>query len=426
MEIIEQRAERSETEGSPAAEDQIRRHGAAAQRLRRHTAAVDVAQRRIETWVMLCERVMRQRTIGSFDEFLGQSDRALFYRGGAQKMLFLADCLMNDFYSIAAPPFFAPMWAGAVTPLDRCEFATIYDAVERIESVTGTGFVRVPARNIFKLAAVIPDLWHEVGVHIFFQKVFKDPLDIYDPRESALWRDLGDHFGDLIVWIFGFDCDFVSFAKALLQSWHESVTEGASDTAGERTLDAAAEGTLDPTREMLLSSVFVRLMFVLDMQTWLVDPLERFNGKELLNSILHIIRPYLKRLPITKSSYKEARSSWDSAIYRTQFDELRTWIRNSDVGDRVRKPRKSARDFGDALTAFDEQENLNQVFYELYSEIQNTREGIGERAEKKFSGMAALGRSAVLEYHRRLRPREKQATIFERDLRASSELTAQE
>jgi len=37
--------------------------------------------------------------VGSFEEFLGQSDRSLSYGGGVQKGLLISDLLMNDFYS---------------------------------------------------------------------------------------------------------------------------------------------------------------------------------------------------------------------------------------------------------------------------------------------------------------------------------------
>lgn len=36
------------------------------------------------------------RTVGSFEELLGQTDRAIAYRDGVQKFLFLADALLAD------------------------------------------------------------------------------------------------------------------------------------------------------------------------------------------------------------------------------------------------------------------------------------------------------------------------------------------
>jgi len=373
---------------------------AAEEELKRHAVPVGALQRKIETWVLICERVMRQRTIGSFDELLGQSDRALFYRGGAQKMLFLADCLMNDFYAIAAPRMLYQQAEGHVsTTLPTFTFATLYDAVERIESVIGTGFVRVPARNIFKLVAVIPDLWHEVGVHIYFQKRLRDGLHINNPRDRAIWIDLGDHFGDLVVWIYGFDCDFESFAISILQSWRESV---ATDEP-------------EPMREVLFASVLVRLMFVMNVRISLIAPRARVTAEELEGTVSGIVRKHFDKAPLTNKVRQEATASWNSDVYREKFGELGKLVKSIDVKQRVAELKPQARTFDDALTSFEESENLNQVFCQLYSEIQRTRKSVGERAQNDFARMAALGRSAVLEYHRRLRPIEKQPTAFERD-----------
>jgi hypothetical protein len=79
------------------------------------------AYRAITDWHMWAERILKQRTVGSFDELFGQSDRAITYNGGVQKFLFLADALIDDFVRrIDRIPAKQPL------------FATLYDSVQTI------------------------------------------------------------------------------------------------------------------------------------------------------------------------------------------------------------------------------------------------------------------------------------------------------
>ena len=123
--------------------------------------AVQIERQRVKftIWHVFSERLLRQHTVASFEEMLLQSDRAVVYRGSVQKSLFLADWLMNEFAE--------RIRGGSLPPM----FSAMYDAESRIFSFADVGFVRIPARHLFTLPAVIPDLWHEVGVHWFYQFV---------------------------------------------------------------------------------------------------------------------------------------------------------------------------------------------------------------------------------------------------------------
>jgi hypothetical protein len=358
--------------------------------LERNSARVDGALEHIEEWVLMCERVLRQRTIGSFDEFLGQSDRALFYRGGAQKMLLLADCLMNDFYASAAPSVYNLPEELKIRPV-LSVFATLYDAVERIKSVVGTGLVRIPARNVFKLASVIPDLWHEVGTYIFFQHLdeFRKGFDLDDRNERQLYFEMGDHFGDLIVWIYGFDCDFEQFAVSILQGWRESQPAHVPDDV----------------RAKLLAGVALRLMFVRDVLALQHEPLTERSETWLRKEIEFLVTRHfagVAGLKFSALTWGRAFIAWNFGPYRKHFDRLRQYVDTRHIAKRLALGKEAVHEYSNALVAFGPDEDLNAVFRRLYWSIQTTRPENNGRAENAFGPMAAVGRSAVIEYHRRL------------------------
>jgi len=356
------------------------------------TAVVAKCQKDIETWVLTCERVLRQRSVGSFDEFLGQSDRALFYRGGAQKMLFLADCLMNEFYSRSATTTRPQLAEDTTIGPVPFVFASLYDAVERIESVVGAGMIRIPARNVFKLAAVVPDLWHEVGTYIFFDQLddFRRGFDLNRPHDEQLYREMGDHFGDLVVCIYGFDCDFRQFAVSLLQGWCES---------------QAAHVPKD-VRAKMLAGVVLRLMFVYDVLAFHREPLKENTEWELKQTIEGIVNEYFagdRRLAFEPLTWGRAFTAWNySAAYRHHFDRLRQCVDSRHIFSRLARAPEATVEFSNELIAFAPDQNVNSVLRQLFWFIQETRKGHGGKASNIFGEMAAVGRSAVLEYHRRL------------------------
>lgn len=119
-----------------------------------------LAQARIdlEEWCMYAERLVAQRTVGSFGEFLGQNDRGVSHRSDVQKLLYVADWLMNDY----AARVFSP---GEAKP-----FAILCDSVDTVVSASNLGMIRIPLRHLFLLPLAITHLWHEVGVQAFFNE----------------------------------------------------------------------------------------------------------------------------------------------------------------------------------------------------------------------------------------------------------------
>jgi len=190
-----------------------------------HTNLVD-EKKQVEIWSLLSERLMRQRTVGSFEELLGQTDRAIAYRGGIQKFLVLADALLNDFARLVTSNLFEGI--GHETPM----FATLYDSVSSIRSHRGTGLVLIPVKHLFRLPLIIPDLWHEVGTTMFFmysEFFFTDLADAVMASEQfeivSLYRDLADMFADIVVFLYGFRRDFTQFEISLVRGWLEANRE---------------------------------------------------------------------------------------------------------------------------------------------------------------------------------------------------------
>jgi len=180
---------------------------------------VELAERYkyMEDWHAYAERVLSQRTVGSFEEMLGRTDRVTTYRGGAQKFLHLADGLVRDF-------------AALIPRTDGLTFATLYDSVHTIMGVRGSHFIRVPVRHVFTLPLGVADLWHEVGVAIFNLRY--DPGKVAKAAEAdkvnadELYETLGDAYGDFIVFLFGFRGNFARFADSLLKGWRDSRIPG--------------------------------------------------------------------------------------------------------------------------------------------------------------------------------------------------------
>jgi hypothetical protein len=359
----------------------------------RRKAATDAVTKdvhAIETWILLGDRVLRQRTIGSFEEFLGQSDRALSYRGGAQKMLFLADCLMNDFYAHAALAPYSQSDAETIEPTPAV-FATLYDSVDHIQSQDFTGLVRVPARDVFLLASVLPDLWHEVGVYIFFDtfeaKVFGLNTDIQADRN--LYLELADYYGDLIVCVYGFDCLFERFAVSLGRGWGKAVPEHAYAVRGN-----------------LAVGVVLRLMVVLGVLFHALNPAAPARGGNLLRHIKAIMTRYFahdSKLTLTNEIWGRARMIWEGPLFQSVFKVLRDGVRGRDIqthfemGEARSAKRQSA---SRQLVRLRGSNQPNEALAQLYWAIERRRER--GKARNVFGVTAAIGRSAVIEYHRRL------------------------
>jgi hypothetical protein len=187
------------------------------------------ARHDIEAWCTYAERIVSQRTVGRFEEFLAQNERVVSYRGGIQKLLYLADALLNSYAQ--------RVYASVEEPALMC----LYDPIDLVESMRVVGFVRIPVRYVFVLPLAISHLWHEVGVHWFYSKYW-NPIDVRSrrramldfhampPDESSsptqervdLLIDLADVYGDAVTLLKGFRGDLTQFMVSLATTLLES------------------------------------------------------------------------------------------------------------------------------------------------------------------------------------------------------------
>jgi len=368
---------------------------------------MDENLKHIDRWVRTSERILRQRTVGSFEEFLGQSDRAVSYRGGAQKVLTVADNLMNDLYEriVGEQP-------GAV-------LTSLYDSVDHIEHVVHTGFVRMPVKALFFLPGVVPDLWHEVGGFHFFRIVPPRDvgLDLYNEKQSALYYDLADHFGDLISFLYGFKLDLDRFAINLVEGWVSSRNPDGPDAAQQLTFAqilarivaigeflllisnpraATYLGTSDP-REMAIKRRKVLI--------WTYGNVCRrvasYDSKRLpkpdtdrLEKVLDILeRPHMvSGLPILRAKLNESHVA--AAVTKLLGPVIHRSIDFTQPAE---------------LRRFNSQSDLNDEFLTLYWSVMEQRLRTRTRPNA-FAFTAALTRGAALEYHRRVADRAKRGS----------------
>jgi hypothetical protein len=194
----------------------------------------------IEDWCTYAERSVSQRTVGRFEEFLVQNERVVSYRGGVQKLLYLADALLNDYGRRVLPQTEVPA------------FMTLYDPVDTVVSMRVVGFVRVPARYLFILPLAITHLWHEVGVYAFYAK-YRLPFDTRTKarleeftevtsetsRDSMvnLVLDIADMYGDATTLVQGFGNDLERFILSLASAMFEqNGFRSANDAIRDRYL----------------------------------------------------------------------------------------------------------------------------------------------------------------------------------------------
>jgi len=169
-------------------------------------------------WCKLAGRVVRERTAGSAARLFLQIDSIVAQRGAIPKILMIAERIMEQFYSRlpAELPRLQPVRA-------RKNFAAILEPLGNVTSQPFMGLVAIPVRYAFALHLVVPQLWHEVGQHVFWAEYspsqrarvdWEFALDAADASKTPSRRqteafavDLhlrGDMFADLLVFCFGF------------------------------------------------------------------------------------------------------------------------------------------------------------------------------------------------------------------------------
>lgn len=333
--------------------------------------------RRIDAWHRFVELVLRQRTVGSFEEILGQTDRAVVYSGGFQKFLYLADCLINDFAQKVDPN--APT------------FATIYDSVKTVLSVLGIGLVRVPTRKIFRLPLVVPDLWHEVGVYFFFRRGFSDMVGVRNDFNQFV-ANLHDHYADLLVYLYGFNGDLLKFVASLASGWVEAwgdTTEGVQTYSIHQLLLRIYLVTeFEYVRKMRFDhEVFAKRQkdpsdFILDRVNEVREQMKAFGRGRY--AVLSVPQSYWLRL--RKNVLSE-----DFAYHR----ELYRGLVDHEV--RATSPNVFRFEKGE-IQPFGDDEDLNDYFGQLAYSIQMPNRSTDI---EDFLIMATMGKSASTEYHRR-------------------------
>lgn len=358
---------------------------------------IEAKVHQLEVWHLLAERVLRQRTVATFDALLLQSDRSIVYRGSVQKFLFLADALMNDFLGRICK------WPG-LTP----RFSAIGDSVPHILSVQGMGLVRIPPRHVFTLPFVVPDLWHEVAVYWFYKHA---RIEVFQRRGQLLsdgeLGELGDLYGDLVVMRHGFG-DWSRFAFSLTRAW----------------LDSYDRQTLSPSvyRDNY-DTLLNRLAFAQIVGDGTPGEIDAFaSGNRKDDAVMFIKRLHAASLEFFPDLPRDLSKTRTYEIYRNLIDKLSRYAKpllhvfdqitvapkKKTVAARERKPyaTKLERSTG-SLLRFKPEDDMNLLMGELYWQFQLDRMARaskltrGKKIDRPFQRMACTVRSAIIEYQHR-------------------------
>jgi hypothetical protein len=346
----------------------------------------------LSLWHLFSERVLRQRTVASFEEMLMQNDRNVVYRGSVQKFLFLADALMNDF-AASVNGGWVPRWLSAM-----------YDSVPQIMSMPTLGLVRIPARHLFALPSVVPDLWHEVGVFWFYKWIKRAVFDSRDSsgrlRETTdlEYQTLGDRFADLVVYHHGFGSEWQRFVISLTRAW----------------FDSNDRSRISPhiyTEEFAV--LLARLVFTLDVSNRWDDvfgvgkrPFEPEEVEALVRVTYAHVRDIFDASAVPSLTPAQLQHAVGLVIFESRrfgdplAAQYRKWV-SQDVLDpaiRRRYAHLIQREVGRILS-FDPDDDLNLLFGELYWNSQPGRGGA--MPTQPFRRMVTIARSATIEYHRR-------------------------
>lgn len=351
---------------------------------------IEAQQRTLELWYLFAERMLRQRTTGSFDELFLQTDRAVVYRGSVQKFLYLADLLMNDFAARVSKRQLPPL------------FAAMYDAVGRTSTLRASGLVRIPVRHLFTLPDVIPDLWHEVGVYLFYKFVRPSAFKLSTSDEDqSIYPVLGDYYGDLVVYRHGFGGDWRRFVISLTRGWIDSIPYNEMP------------GFI--LKESFAADLLARLAFVLEIgrreQGGITRSFDfddaKFNAAATHAYLQKTFRPSLGRPERIPEADEDmfALAAWHLHQRIDRFgDVLAGKYRETVKPDQVHAATRNdyARwidSYDGTIVEFDAGTDMNALFGELYWSIRKA--WLDGDHSSRFQKMAGLAKSATIEYHRR-------------------------
>ncbi len=196
----------------------------------------------IRRWCVLVSRALRERTTGAFEGLLEAPQSVTGTRGSLQKLLFIADNLLHEFY-LRVP--------SALRQNDSPTLSTLYEPIDTISSIRFTGLIRVPDSYAFSLHLVLPQLWHEVGQFVF-QEAFSGPSSPeteeffrrsnvpLDVDREELMAEAADVFSDHIVLYLGFDDDwplFTTYLSSLVGETLRRQSRGRTPIPDEVVLD---------------------------------------------------------------------------------------------------------------------------------------------------------------------------------------------
>ncbi|HEY6140766.1 MAG TPA: serine/threonine-protein kinase [Thermoanaerobaculia bacterium] len=333
--------------------------------------------RRLDEWHRFTELLLRQRTVGSYEEILGQSDRSVVYSGGVQKFLYLADQLLADF---------ARQLEDANTP----RFATIYDSVKTILSFRN-GVVRVPTSLIFSFPFVVPDLWHEVGGTLYFLRHGKQTAQVMAGEDvNEALSNLADHYADILVYLHGFHGNFERFLTSLTHGWTLTYGDLAEvvkrHTVGQLLLRAYLILELDELRALQQRGAEAEAEEFIDRK------------EKTIGRLIGQLRRRLKAQHASVSKYITA-ADWKllQSNARTQdfsFNQRALYVPFLQIA--IAKPPTDLSRFetGEIVPLGDDAD-LNALFGELAHQM------VTAPKKSYFRTMAALGKSAAIEFHRR-------------------------
>ncbi|HYH07005.1 MAG TPA: serine/threonine-protein kinase [Thermoanaerobaculia bacterium] len=360
--------------------DAVDREFADALPTERH-AHVVALWRRLDEWHRFTELLLRQRTVGSFEELLGQSDRSVVYSGGVQKFLYLADQLIADF-------------AKKLAPENPPRFATIYDSVKTPFSFR-MGVVRVPTSKIFSFPLVVPDLWHEVAGTLFFLRYGRQINERALPgQQNAFLENLADHYADMMVYLHGFGADFERFLVSLAHGWTRAYGDMSS------ALGRSSIGQFLIRAYLILELHHVRGL----QQSGGKDPASDFyidlqrTTTRILEDLRSRLLPSHKALqPLAELATEADWQLLHKNVTTVDFSDYHRQLYAPLVDVRASAPGADLSRFAEGeVVALTDDDDLNALFGELAYRV-----ATGRDTARHFRTMAALGRSAEIEYHRR-------------------------
>jgi hypothetical protein len=329
---------------------------------------------RLDDWHRLSELLLRQRTVGSYEEILGQSDRSIVHSGGVQKFLYLADQVMMDF-------------ARRVQPVDPPKFATIYDSVKTIFSFFRSGpLVRMPTSQLFSFPLIVPDLWHEVAGALFFLRYGGGAFHELVPKNAdkiVFLANIADHYADIVVYLHGFRGDFEKFVVSLIHGWKQAYRD-----------------VPEVSRQLSIGHFLLRAYLVCEFDCLRavrrardIEEIRRFLDPSIIDELIDDLRRRLaNRVPTTDGDWKQLHLN----VQRSFFSDVHRQLYEPWIATEVDTTPVDLEPFlkGD-IVELNEGHDINALFGELAHRLATMW------PKTNFEATAALGESAAIEYHRR-------------------------